>query len=68
MLGAYGLRLSGLEAGARWLLLQDSDAPRLDVAVRVSDPDRSPSYLDEQRADLRLVDGGRLRHGAGNSG
>jgi hypothetical protein len=60
-LGAYGLRLSGLERAARWLLPQDDDAPELEVAVRVSAADWSPPFIDDHRANLRLIDGGRLR-------
>lgn len=60
-LGAYGLQLRGLDPAARWLAPQDPDAPVLELVLAVSAPDRSPSHLDGERADIRLLGGGRLR-------
>ena len=60
-LGAYGLRILGLPAAARWMQPQSSSAPSLTVEAIQAPPDRSPSVLDETRADLSLLNGGRLR-------
>lgn len=56
-LGAYGLRLAGVEDGRRWLLPQRADAPRLTLEkVHGPLPDRTP-VIDRQRADLGLIEG-----------
>jgi hypothetical protein len=60
-LGAYGLRLPGLGRAAQWLVPQDPEAASLELAVQISAPDYSPSQLDNERADLRLIGGVRLR-------
>ena len=60
-LGAYGLRILGLPAAARWMQPQSSSAPSLTVEAIQAPPDHSPSVLDETHADLSLLNGGRLR-------
>jgi hypothetical protein len=60
-LGAYGLRLPGLASAARWLVPQAADAPLLQLAQEPTEPDDSPSVLELDHADLRLLDGARLR-------
>jgi hypothetical protein len=60
-LGAYGLRVAGIPEAARWMQPQPEDAPLLEVVAEQAPEDRSPSRVDEQQADLGLLDGGRLR-------
>jgi hypothetical protein len=60
-LGAYGLRVHGLDGAERWMQEQRADAPLLEVQAVEDAPDRSPSRLDAVSADLALLDGGRLR-------
>ena len=60
-LGAYGLRLRGLDAAARWMVAQAADAPTLELVTSVATPDDAPSELDAQAANLSLIGGGRLR-------
>jgi hypothetical protein len=60
-LGAYGLRLHGLDDAARWMLPQPPDAPELRIEAMLAEPDDSPSRLDSEVADLALAGGGRLR-------
>lgn len=60
-LGAYGLRLSGLDDAAAWMTPVRSPAGllvRASVDPRVND---APSELHDHSADLRLRAGGRLR-------
>ena len=66
-LGAYGLRVRGLDGAARWMQPQAADAPELTLEVAIAEPDRSPSRIDMRSCDLALRDGGRLRarNGAG---
>jgi hypothetical protein len=59
--GAYGLRVDGLDGAERWMQEQPPAAPRLEIRAIQAPPDRSPSRLDGQAADLALLDGGRLR-------
>lgn len=60
--GAYGLVVHGLPGAAPWMqpLPADSPALRVEVSVLTQDGERE-SRLDERRADLRLVDRGRLQ-------
>jgi hypothetical protein len=60
-LGAYGLRVAGIPGAARWMQPQRSDAPLIEVFVEQAPEDRSPSHIDEDRADLGMQSGGRLR-------
>ncbi|MGD0197480.1 MAG: hypothetical protein ABSC56_06205 [Solirubrobacteraceae bacterium] len=60
-LGAYGLRVGGLDGAERWLVSQSAAAGRLDVVSMVGRVDDSPHVLSEDFASLRLLDGGRLR-------
>jgi len=60
-IGAYGLRVDGLAGAEPWMQAVADDAPRLRVSVAVSEPDSSPSHLDERAADVALLGGGRLR-------
>jgi hypothetical protein len=60
-LGAYGLRIEGLEGVSRWLVSQAADAVRLEVETALGAVDESPHELDEHSANLRLPGGGRLR-------
>jgi hypothetical protein len=60
-LGAYGLRITGLDAAAPWMQAVDPDAPRLDVHVTAEPVDESPSRLTDNEADVRLIGDGRLR-------
>jgi hypothetical protein len=60
-LGAYGLRVEGVPGAARWMQPQRADAPALEIAAEVAPPDDAPSHVDQQLADIRLVEGGRLR-------
>ncbi|HWF50828.1 MAG TPA: hypothetical protein VG294_09335 [Solirubrobacteraceae bacterium] len=60
-LGAYGLRIAGLEGASRWLVPQAADAARLEVETAIVPLDESPHELDEHSANLRLLGGGRLR-------
>lgn len=60
-LGAYGLRVRGLDGAERWMQEQPSGAPMIDVQAILAKPDRSPSRLDAEVADLALLGGGRLR-------
>jgi hypothetical protein len=62
-LGAYGLRIEGLEGVSRWLVPQAAGAARLEVETALGPVDESPHELDERSANLRLLGGGRLRMG-----
>jgi hypothetical protein len=60
-LGAYGLRVDGLEGARDWMSVVAPDAPRIGVRVSAAASDASPSRLTAVAADLRLRGGGRLR-------
>ena len=60
-LGAYGLRIGGLDGARAWMQPQSPDAPHLRIHARAASPDLRPSRIDADAADLRLLGGGRLR-------
>src|SRR4051794_28131012 len=60
-LGAYGLRVIGLDGAKRWMQPQEPDAPTLEITAEEAEPDQRPTVVDEERADVRLVEGARLR-------
>jgi hypothetical protein len=58
LLGAYGLRLSGI-AGAEGVLVRaDPNWPAIEMVVRRGALDADAEYLDDDRARLRLRTGG----------
>jgi hypothetical protein len=59
-LGAYGIRLRGLEAAAELLVPVDRRAPSYLVESAVGQPEPGPEHVDDDRADLRLRSGGRV--------
>jgi hypothetical protein len=69
-LGAYGLRIHGLEAASSSLQPVAEGSAELAVdwhlATSASSDDERPSELTTDRADLRLLGGGRLRMARGD--
>jgi hypothetical protein len=59
-LGAYGIRLRGLEAAADLLVGVDGRAPTYRVESAVARPQPGPEHVDDERAELRLRSGGRV--------
>jgi hypothetical protein len=59
-LGAYGIRLRGLEAAAELLVPVGGSAPAYLVESAVRPPQPGPEHVDDDRADLRLRSGGRV--------
>jgi hypothetical protein len=59
-LGAYGIRLEGLEAAAELLVPVDAAAPVYRVESEVGRPAPEPEHVDDDRARLRLRSGGRI--------
>jgi hypothetical protein len=59
-LGAYGIRLRGLEAAAELLVPVDSRAPAYLVESAVRRPQPGPEHVDDDGAELRLRSGGRV--------
>jgi hypothetical protein len=59
-LGAYGIRLEGLEAAAELLVSVDDRAPSYRIEGVVAPPRAGPEHVDDERADLRLRSGGRV--------
>lgn len=65
-LGAYGLRLEGLNGAAPWMQPQQPEAPEFRLQVEVGSSSGAPSVLDEAGADLLLIGGGRLQISRGS--
>jgi hypothetical protein len=59
-LGAYGLRLSGLEAAADLLVPVAASAPSYAIGSEVGRPAQEPEFVDDNRAELLLRSGGRI--------
>jgi hypothetical protein len=60
-LGAYGIRLAGLEHARRWMQPVPAAARWLRVeTVAEASADRRDSFVDAESADLGLLGGGRL--------
>ena len=59
-LGAYGLRLRGVEDARDLLVPAGKDWPAFEVGIRAEAPPDRPGRVDDQRADLRLRTGGRI--------
>jgi hypothetical protein len=59
-LGAYGLRLSGLDAAADLLVPVSATAPEYAVEAEVGRPPEAPEFVDDDRAELALRSGGRV--------
>jgi hypothetical protein len=59
-IGAYGIRIRGVEAAAELLVPVDCRAPEYLVESVVGSPPPGPEYLDDHRAELRLRSGGRV--------
>ena len=59
-IGAYGIRLRGLEAAAELLVPVDGPAPAYLVESVVRSPPPGPEHVDDDHAELRLRSGGRV--------
>jgi hypothetical protein len=59
-IGAYGIRLQGLEGAAELLVPVDGRAPAYLVESVVRSPPPDPEHVDEDHAELRLRSGGRV--------
>jgi hypothetical protein len=59
-LGAYGIRLRGLDGAAELLVEVDRDAPLYTVAAEVGEASEPGEHVDETRARLRLRSGGEI--------
>ncbi len=59
-LGAYGLRLRGLEEATELLVPVSPAAPEYAVEAEVGRPAPAPEYVDDDRAELLLRSGGRV--------
>jgi len=59
-LGAYGIRLEGLEAAAELLVPVADDTPLYRVESAVGRPEPGPEHVDDDGAVLRLRSGGRV--------
>ena len=59
-IGAYGIRIRGLEAAAELLVPVDGQAPAYLVESAVESPPPGPEHVDDDRAELRLRSGGRV--------
>jgi hypothetical protein len=60
-IGAYGMRLAGLEAARRLLVRASPDWPAFELANRVEEgPFPQLDWVSETHAELRLKTGGRL--------
>ncbi|MDX6408859.1 MAG: hypothetical protein QOE13_1930 [Gaiellaceae bacterium] len=57
--GAYGLRITGLDAGAM-LVPAEPDWPQLRIEVSIEDSPLAEERITDDRADLQLRAGGRL--------
>lgn len=60
LLGAYGIRLRGLEAAAELLVRVHGQAPAYLVESEVGTPPPGPEHVDDEGALLRLRSGGRV--------
>lgn len=58
--GAYGLRLSGLEAAAELLVPVSETAPAYEIESEVGRPAPDPEFVDDDRGELLLRSGGRI--------
>ena len=66
-LGAYGFRVTGVDAGHGWLVPQDADAPLLRLERIVGPwPDR-PRLVSDVEIDIGLVEGVWLQARADSS-
>ena len=60
LLGAYGLRLSGLEAASELLVPVTETAPAYAIEAKVGRPAPDPEFVDDDRGELLLRSGGRI--------
>jgi hypothetical protein len=60
LLGAYGLRLSGLEAASELLVPVTETAPAYAIEAKVGHPAPDPEFVDDDRGELLLRSGGRI--------
>ena len=60
LLGAYGLRLSGLEAASELLVPVTEKAPAYAIEAKVGRPAPDPEFVDDDRGELLLRSGGRI--------
>jgi len=58
--GAYGLRLSGLEAAEELLVPVSETAPAYEIESEVGRPAPDPEFVDDDRGELLLRSGGRI--------
>src|SRR5687767_8737930 len=58
--GAYGLRLSGLEAAEELLVPVSETAPAYESESEVGRPAPDPEFVDDDRGELLLRSGGRI--------
>jgi hypothetical protein len=59
-LGAYGIRLNGLESASELLVEVDPSAPEYAVAAEIGQAEAQDEHVDEDRARLRLRSGGEI--------
>jgi hypothetical protein len=59
-LGAYGIRLRGLDGAAELLTPVPAAAPEYAVAAEIGHADSFAEHVDDDRAELRLRSGGRI--------
>lgn len=59
-LGAYGLRLEGLDGAAHLLAHAEPSWPRLRVEARLGPIDEGPEEVEDNHASLRLRNGGQV--------
>ena len=59
-LGAYGIRLNGLESASELLVAVDPSAPAYAVSVVIGRADSFDEHVDDERAELRLRSGGQI--------
>jgi hypothetical protein len=59
-LGAYGIRLRGLEGAEALLVEVDAHAPEFTVAAEIGHAPTQDERVDDERAELRLRSGGQI--------
>lgn len=59
-LGAYGVRLTGLEAAAELLVEVGRDAPQYAVTAEIGHAQQPGEFVEEERAAVRLRSGGEI--------
>jgi len=59
-LGAYGIRLNGLDEASELLVAVDPEAPAYSVSAQIGRADSFAEHVDDERAELRLRSGGQI--------